>query len=221
MIETSEQLDTKNRILDSAERLFAERGLETASLRSITSAAGVNLAAVNYHFRSKQALAEAVLARRVAPVNRERLELLGSYMVSIANGTPSLERILETFVAPALKLRRELGKGGAHFLKFMGRLHSEPGEHAREMLKEQFGPVVAQYRDALRRALPGVSETDLAWGIHFTIGAFAHALIGGLLDVYASGVCDPSDTDALVRRVVAYTAAGMRSQVAGTPLTNE
>src|SRR6202050_3273896 len=93
----TEKLDTKSRILDSAEKLFGLNGFEATSLRDITAEAQVNLAAVNYHFQSKESLIDAVIARRIEPVNRRRFEMLDA-----AGTNPTLEQILEAFVAPVL-----------------------------------------------------------------------------------------------------------------------
>src|SRR6478735_927974 len=97
---------TKTRILDAAERLFVEHGFEATSLRSLTSAAGVNLAAVNYHFGSKEELFQAVLTRRLDPMNQERIELLGRVEREAGGRTLSCDRILAAMFIPALKLAR-------------------------------------------------------------------------------------------------------------------
>src|SRR5258705_11177243 len=89
--------DTKHRILDSAERLFAEYGFAGVSLRAIIADAKVNLAAIHYHYHSKEALFDAVILRRLEPINRERLELLDALE---RTGKPTLEQILEAFFAP-------------------------------------------------------------------------------------------------------------------------
>src|SRR5437867_413927 len=93
------KIDTKQRILDSAERLFAQSGFAATSLRSIIADAKVNLAAIHYHYHSKEALFDAVILRRLEPINRERLELLDAYERSAADGKASLEQILEAFLA--------------------------------------------------------------------------------------------------------------------------
>ena len=83
-------MNTKDRILDTAERLFARDGFEATSLRSITAEAGVNLAAINYHFQSKEALVQAVIGRRMGPMNDRRLALLDAYEAQAA--TPPTAR---------------------------------------------------------------------------------------------------------------------------------
>src|SRR5690349_7711707 len=109
--------DTKTRILDAAEQLFMEHGFEATSLRSLTAAAGVNLAAVNYHFGSKEELFQAVLTRRLDPMNQERIELL-ERVEREAGGKPStVEKILFAMLIPALRLARDEERGGKNFLR--------------------------------------------------------------------------------------------------------
>src|SRR5512143_3976610 len=97
--------ETKDRILDAAERLFAEHGFDATSLRMITAAAGVNLAAVNYHFRSKDSLIEAVFGRRIGPVNKERLEMLTAAEKAAGSDPLSLEAVVRAFVEPVVRIR--------------------------------------------------------------------------------------------------------------------
>src|SRR6059036_3181340 len=99
--------ETRARILDAAERLFAEHGYDGASLRDITAQAGVNLAAVNYHFRTKESLIQAVFARRLAPVNQRRLALLDACEASAAGGRLQLEEVVRALISPVLRLGQE------------------------------------------------------------------------------------------------------------------
>jgi AcrR family transcriptional regulator len=208
--------DTKTRLLDAAERLFAERGFAAASLRAITAAAGVNLAAVNYHFRSKQALLEAVFARRLDWINRQRLELLAARQARARRRPPPLEDILEAFVGPAFRLRAELGATASSFQRLMGRLFIEPGENLQRILKEQFGGVAARFLPAFEKALPQLPPAELAARIHFMVGAIAHTLAGtNVMKVFLGDRCDVSDAETTIRRLVAFLAAGLRAPCAG------
>ena len=99
-----EPRSTKDRILDAAEVLLGERGPGETSLRDITAAAGVNLAAVNYHFQSKEALFRAVIERRVAPMQQRRIELLEAAVREAGDEQPDLTRIIEAFILPPLEM---------------------------------------------------------------------------------------------------------------------
>src|SRR5579859_4078456 len=97
-------MTTKDRILDAAERLFAHKGIEATSLRTITAEAGVNLAAVNYHFQSKEALMHAVIARRLDPINQRRLAMLDAYEAEAAGAPVPLNQLLEAMLRPIFEM---------------------------------------------------------------------------------------------------------------------
>ena len=111
---------TKRRILDAAETLFMEHGFEATSLRAITTAAEVNLAAANYHFGSKEELFQAVLTRRLDPMNEARLELLTRFEHASAPRAVPCEKILAALFIPALELARDRDRGGENFLRLLG-----------------------------------------------------------------------------------------------------
>lgn len=200
---------TKEKILDAAERLFAEHGFDATSHRMITSAAGVNLAAVNYHFRSKEALLEAVVARRIGPLNRKRLELLDAFE---AAGNPKLEDIIRAFVEPVLRLREDPSVRGTSLPKLLGRMYVEP--QAKQLFLEHMREVARRFTAAFRRALPELPQVELLWRMHFGVGVMAHTLAGtDHLRVLSGGLCDPSDVDGTTERMVAYLAGGLRAPV--------
>src|SRR5213595_3553615 len=122
---------TKDRILDAAESLFMEHGFEATSLRSITAAADVNLAAVNYHFGSKEELFQAVLTRRLDPMNQARVALLDRFEGEAGDAPVSCERILSALLTPALALSRDPERGGKNFLRVLGRAYADPAPFIR------------------------------------------------------------------------------------------
>jgi len=201
--------DTKNRILDAAERLFGERGLSATSLRAITSAAGANQAAINYHFRSKEGLIWAVYARRLGPVNQRRLEMLDASEAKHGSGTLPLEEVMEAFVAPIVQLGPE-----SAFCPLMGRMYTEPGDFLRKVILEHMGEVARRFTMAFKRALPEMPDMDLYWGAFFTIGMLAHTMHGTkLLEAISAGRCDPADREGIAHRIVIFASAGLRSLV--------
>ncbi len=204
---------TKERILDAAERLFAEVGFESTSLRMITSKAGVNLAAVNYHFHSKEDLVRAVFARRIRPLNAARLEGLRRHLDSVGDGRPNLEEVIRAFVEPVVMLKGD--PSGAAVGRLFGRTYSEPSEAVRRPFFELMREVGRPFTEAFRRALPDLPQVDLLWKTHFAVGVVAHTLAGAEhLKVISGGLCDPSDVEGVVGRIVAFIAAGMRSSAA-------
>lgn len=200
-------VDTKTRILDAAEKLFADNGISATSLRAITSAAGANLAAVNYHFKSKDALIEAVYSRRLEPANTERLAMLDAAEARAGEGAPSLEEVIRAFTEPFL--REFMGKP---FMALMGRALHEPGNFGQRLIMSLMGEIARRFLAALRRALPDVAEEDLYWRTHFAVGVLAHTLVRGqLLAVVSQGRCGPTDVDTVTRRMVTFLCAGLRA----------
>lgn len=212
--------DTQTTILDAAERQFARHGYGATSLRKIIGEAGVNLAAVHYHFGSKESLLTAVLARRFQPLNELRLRLLSEIESAHPHGLLPLEAVLEVLIGPAIRMSGDAGLGGEVFMALAGRLFSEPNERVQEVFNSQFREVAQRFHGALQRALPKLPPTELHWRIHFLIGTLAHTMCGGeRLAFFSRGQCDPGDKDAVIRRLVAYNSTGLRAPVvaAGKP----
>ena len=197
--------DTKDRILDAAEVLFADQGYDGTSLRAVTGAADVNLAAVHYHFGSKAALFEAVVHRRVDDLNAERLARLDALE---ARGTPEISEVLEAFVEPAFRLAASDDEGVKRFLRLVGRIHSSSGEHLRS-LHRVFQEIAERFLHALAQAAPHLSEADVHWRFHFLLGSMCGVLADPQrVHLTSQGQCNAEDPTELLRQTVAYAAAG-------------
>jgi AcrR family transcriptional regulator len=197
---------TQERILDAAERLFADEGFAGTSLREITSLAGVNLAAVHYHFGSKGELLRSVLSRIVEPVNRRRLELLEQAEASTAPDSPGVEAILKAFLAPDLQVIRDLGPRGAVISRFMGRSYTEPSELVRRMIQEQFGELGRRFHEALCRAVPHVPHEEMWWRLMGVVAVITYLLAAPEDE---SPLLDRNDLDLTLRRLIAFLSPGM------------
>ena len=206
--------DTKQTILDTAERLIAEKGIDAASLRSITSEAHVNLAAVHYHFGSKEALVEKVFERRVTPLNTRRLQMLTAAEECAGDDQLEVEDVLRALIAPAMRLYQQEGCEGRRFMQMCGRIYSEQAGYVQRIFDNLFAEIVARFVVAFRRALPEVPEADRAWRIHFCVGAMIHTMSDSdRLKRFSNGMCDPSDTEATIEQMVQFCAAGLRADV--------
>jgi AcrR family transcriptional regulator len=204
---------TKSRILDVAEALFMEHGFEATSLRQITSAAGVNLAAVNYHFGSKEELFQAVLTRRLDPMNQERIRLLDE-LEREAQGKPiACEKILSAMLIPALHLSRDEERGGKNFLRLIGRAYADPAPFIRHFLSDQYAVMIARYKEAFLATLPHLSRQELTWRLHFVMGALSYALAGtDVLQLIAQAMPGEKDDDALLlQRLAPFLVAGLKA----------
>jgi AcrR family transcriptional regulator len=206
-------------LLDAAEELFADVGINRTSLRAITSRANANLAAVNYHFGSKDGLVKAVFNRRLGPMNAERLRRLTNLEAEAADGTVGLEAILDAFFRPVFEVDLGSHERLEIVRRLIGRLFSE-AEHERDrILESQFGEVGPRFIAALGRALPAVPFEVLLWRFHFAIGAIIQlTLHGTAIDAQSRGLCDPKDAEGLTGHLVAFMAAGFRAPTAA-PLT--
>ena len=210
MIETptAPALDTKTRILDTAERLFSENGIRATSLRSVISEAQVNLAAVHYHFRSKDSLIEAVVMRRVGAVNQQRLAMLEAFEMSASPEAPGVEQILEAFVAPTI----QAVAGRRNFSLLVARVLTEPGALLLESVRNIFQPISHRFGAALMRARPDLPPQEILWRMTLSIGAMMFVLTAGeKIEAISNGVCNTADLDAVSRRLVAFGAAGFNA----------
>jgi AcrR family transcriptional regulator len=198
---------TKDKILDTAERLFGDHGYGATSLRQIITEARVNLAAVHYHFGTKEELLDAVVKRKLTPINAERLKLLDEAMVQAGGRPLTIEAFLDAFLRPAVM---QAGKDPA-FCRFVGRLHAE--DLMPRVIVKNFQEVAARFMSGIFQALPDLPAEELAWRIHFMIGAMAHAL-KGRPEYPAIGEVASADPEKLLRYIVQFLSAGFRAPAA-------
>jgi AcrR family transcriptional regulator len=209
---------TTTRILDAAEALFMEHGFEATSLRAITTAAAVNLAAVNYHFGSKEELFQAVLTRRLDPMNQERVDLLTRLEEEAAPDPLPCDRILAAMFIPALKLARDPERGGNDFLRLLGRAYADPAPFIRKFLAEQYAVMIARFKAAFGRALPDLPKKELSWRLHFIMGALSYTLAGtdALRLIAELTPAETGNDELLLQRLAPFLLAGLQSPVPDT-----
>jgi AcrR family transcriptional regulator len=195
--------DTKDKILDTAERLIGEQGYAATSLRQIIAEAGVNLAAVHYHFGSKEDLLDAVVLRKVAPVNEARVARLERVEAEAGSGPLEVESVLESFFMPTV----EVANRNPAFVRLMGQMLAE-GMMPR-IVERHFQATGLRFIGALRRALPGLPEEELLWRVHFMIGAMAHTMCRAPILPQMAG--DGADLGPRMKRLVTFLGAGFRA----------
>jgi AcrR family transcriptional regulator len=205
--------ETRTRILDAAEELFMQHGFEGTSMRVLTAKAGVNLAAVNYHFGSKDALIEAVFRRRLDPMNAQRNRELDA-LESQAKGKPlAAEAIVRAFVRPGLAHLEDAKGGGRNFIRLLGRTYTEPSKPIRVLIGQLYAPAMERYKAALERALPRMPREELVWRMHFMFGTLAYTLAATDTVQLIAG-CKPEDRyDArlLEDRLTVFLTAGLEA----------
>jgi AcrR family transcriptional regulator len=192
---------TRAAILDAAERLYADRGFSDVTLRDIVAAAGVNLAAVNYHFGSKDELIAELFVTRSIATNRERLNEL-KVAEAAGGGRAAIGQILRALVGPTVRgcLGPESERSTA--ARFMIRASIESVPPIRRIKNREIDHL-RKFAAALRRSLPGRSDVDLYWGLHFAL-AMAHQTIrdSERLSKLSEGKCDLNDVDGVIARIV-------------------
>ena len=208
--------NTKTRILDVAERLFGDHGFLGTSLRDITIEANANIASVNYHFGSKEALLAAVLERRLEPINELRLAKLDRLESQTEDKVLSVEDIVRAFLEPPFAKRKDWGAQGTTFFRVLGRVHGEPSQEFRETFMQQFDVVLQRFFTAFQRALPNAPSKDLAWRMLFMTGSMAFTMSWGetLKQRDENLNRDPSE---VIELLSAYVSAGMSA----TPTSQE
>jgi AcrR family transcriptional regulator len=212
------ETETRLRILDAAELLFTEQGFDATTLRQITGAAAVNLAAVNYHFGSKEALIREVFRRRLTWLNQQRLQELERLEAEAGDAPVKPSRILEVFFGVALKMAADTEGGGRTFMRLLGSTYTKPSEFVRGFLAEEYAAVIARFKAALIKALPGVPGEEILWRFHFMLGAMSYALSGAdTLHILSEGALDDGDSDALYARLMSFMLGGLRAPLPAIP----
>ena len=209
-------IDTRERILDAAERLFMAHGYEGTSMRQITGDAAVNLAAVNYHFGSKESLMQEVFRRRLDWLNEERLRVLNEMELAAGDNPLKPSQIVDGFFGTLLRMADDEARGGITFLRLLGRTLTDPSEFIRTFLANEYVGVMERYKAALFKALPDVPKAEIVWRFHFMLGATSYAIAGtDALRVVTDWQIEPSDsfdrTDRLVPRLMSFLLGGLRA----------
>jgi AcrR family transcriptional regulator len=204
---------TRARIVDAAERLFAAGGEEATSLRAITRAADVNVAAIHYHFGGRDDLLRAVLDRKLGPLNARRLDLLDAAVAEHGDPVP-VDALLAAFLRPDLELVAGLRAAGqVGFLRFMGRAYSQPGPAVAGFIQRQFEPVTARLYPLLARALPAVAAEELRVRMGLVV-AVVTALFAGATPPGEPGLLGSDDLEHQLERLVAFLAPALAAPAA-------
>src|SRR5579864_479082 len=207
---TDESSDTRTRLLRLGERMFAEQGYDGVSLRQLTAAARVNLAAVNYHFGSKEGLPTAIFENRCRPMNELRLRRLATCEAD-KNKPPLLEQLIAAYIEPALSSTTDAA-GGATFTRLRAMLAVEHNELARKLIAKYFDATSSRFVAALAAALPHLTRAEVFWRFHFLLGALYYTMVNPSRIAHLSqGLCDATNVGAVLSEMVPFVAAGFRA----------
>lgn len=201
----------KDRILDAAEALFASRGFYGVSLRDITSAAGVDVALIGYHFGTKRELFIAVFDRRAEVLNRERLERLNEARLAARPHMPTVEAIVAAFSTPLLERCAQGGGGWKNYFALVAYVNNSP-EFGPLMMTHSFDPLVEKFVEALLEALPSAPAREVYWGYQFLTGALTLAFAEThRIDALSKGLCSASDFESIIERIPPFMASGFQA----------
>ena len=201
------QFSTKDRILGAAEELFAQFGFTGTSLRQVTSRADVNIAAVNYHFGSKENLVNEVFRRRMDDMSSQRLAAL---KLAVAQHPGELEPILAAFVEPALALAQDRHGGGA-FVRVIARAYAEKNDGLRKFLSDHYGHVLRDFAKAISACMPGLSKEALYWRLDFLAGSLTYAMADFGLIKRPAGTSEVAHRERAAHELIRFAAAGFKS----------
>lgn len=202
-----QHFSTKDRILHAAEELFAQQGFASTSLRQVTSRADVNIAAVNYHFGSKDNLVNEVFRRRMDEMSAQRLLAL---KLAVDGRPGELEPILSAFVEPALAMAQDRHGGGA-FIRVIARAYAESNEGLRKFLSEQYGHVLREFAKAIDGCVPGLGKEELYRRLDFLSGALTYAMADFGLIKRPHGVSEATHRQRAAAALIRFAAAGFKA----------
>ncbi|WP_300667644.1 TetR family transcriptional regulator [Desulfoluna sp.] len=204
--------ETKTKILDAAEWFFAEMGFHATSLRQITERAGVNVASVNYHFGSKENLMDAVLKRRIEPLNALRLAQLEAVLsaAKAAGVQPSARDVVASFMEPTLRtvIQPEFG----NLSLIMSRIFTEHNGVVMERVAPLIEGLLARFITALCEALPHLSRDEVALRFRMSLGAMHHAIHavrGNMVNDVPGALTTQLPEEKVMAALIDFAAGGM------------
>ncbi|MEO5566262.1 MAG: TetR family transcriptional regulator [Luteimonas sp.] len=204
---TTSAFSTKDRILGAAEELFAQNGFGGTSLRQVTSRADVNIAAVNYHFGSKEKLVNEVFRRRMDGMSARRIECLHQ---ALEHRPGELEPVLAAFVEPALSLALDRN-GGAAFIRVIARAYAEKNDGLRKFLSDQYGHVPREFARAIAGCLPDLPKEQLYWRLDFLSGALTYAMADFGMIKRPADISEAVHRERAARELIRFASAGFTS----------
>ena len=202
-----QHFSTKDRILHAAEELFAQQGFASTSLRQVTSRADVNIAAVNYHFGSKDNLVNEVFRRRMDDMSVERLKALRQ---AVQAHPGELEPVLAAFVEPALAMAQDRHGGGA-FIRVIARAYAESNDSLRKFLSDQYGHVLRDFAKAIDGCVPGLGKEELYRRLDFLSGALTYAMADFGLIKRPAGASEATHRERAAKALIRFAAAGFKA----------
>ncbi len=201
-------------ILDAAERVFAVAGYQGAPMREIAESAGVAQGLIHYHFKTKEKLFEAMVARRSRQINERRAALVEELFAGAT--PPALEQIVEALFRPTIEAGLDLARDGGAFARILVSFANSADPRDQKLIETYYDPVAQTFIDALMRVEPGLSRADAVWAYMFAIGVGMTMMAKtGRPGRLSDGLCDDGDAEAMLARIVPFICGGVRALVDG------
>jgi len=214
-VQPAEELDTRERLIHVAIRLFAERGIDGVSTRDITTAANANSAAIGYHFGSKENLVRAVFQSLAGPMNRTRLDALAAYERTVGPDAPlEIEEVARCLIEPALRAASNPNLDAHYVGRLLALARTLPASWITQVLAEQYDEVFERFVSAFQRALSNESYETVCWRYDFLVGSVLHAVSyfdgRSRIGRVTQGRCDPNDVDSVIQELIQFAGGAMR-----------
>ncbi len=198
----------KEVILDAAEMIFAEKGYEGTSMRSIAEKAKVAQGLIHYHWKTKEQLFESIIERGSGQINSVRRHFLESCFRYSDKGLPTLEQVLEAFVRPAIEQGRS--DSGEHFSQLIATFANSDDERSRELVHKYYDPIARKFVEALQKVLPDLSLSEIYWGYLMATSVVVSSMARtGRIKRLSEGAFDDNDTERIIHRLVRFIASGL------------
>ena len=207
----------KERLLDAAEQLFAQRGFDGVSVRDITEAARVDVALVSYHFGGKRELFVSIFQRRAEQLNADRAQYLQNVLAAALPDIPSIDELINAYVQPMLRLSQAGEPGWNSYFRIVAQVNNSP-HWAPLLMTQHYDPEAGKLISALQAALPGVPAAEIFWAIQFLAGSVTMTFAQtGRIDRLSGGLCTSTDLKTALERLVPYASAGFHALANRTP----
>jgi AcrR family transcriptional regulator len=203
-------LSTKERILNTTEKIISEKGFSSISLRTISANAKTNLAAVNYHFGNKEKLIEMMLKRRLDKLFQLRINLLDE-LESSSTQPCNLKQVLDAFIAPALTMSNDNHQGGQRFMKVLARAYAEKSEYLHTLLSNRYADVIKRFASAISRTRPQLEEKVIFWRFHFIMGSLVYVMADFGASSRANELSDAEYFDICCKELIDFALCSLRT----------
>ena len=207
----SNGLATRAAILDAAEKMIAEIGYSSTTLRKLAKETDTNIASISYHFGSKATLLQGIYERRLSGVNKKRRAALQAYLAEVGDARPDIEKLLDIFLRPLIEALRS-GRGTRNFSRLYGRTAVDSTPEVRSVVREFYNDTAGEFLLAFRKACPDLSDVEFARRAIFLYGAMTYSLadtghVNGVLQVATD-----NGTEEFIQSIVSFVSAGFKAK---------